>query len=268
MSVGMSTRTGKHTPIGIAAHVIVSPTGFIGVMKSHWNILVTGFCIEHGFDGIVFPRRVHIHPIVLLSIVGNRIVSIAHALPITAVSALECMEIKPCCLTPPLGRRIAATRMIGHQVVFVYRLDGCCQCFPHLWFDITLNVATHKPNDVRPVLIAVSQERTVFLGIVHTQLAGLYQSAPDAHHTDIDAVLGSHIDDIVHVVPIAIHTFTVDILEVPTIHIRHLSIYIIGRYPVNGLYLYDVIARLGTRLQVPLSLCPIQSFRQQPARFP
>ena len=147
--------------------------------------------------------------------------------------------------------------MIGHQMVLVDGLNGCGQCLPYLRLDVALNVATHKPDDVRLVLVAVGEERTVFLGIFHTQQTGLHQSAPDAHHSDIDAMLGSHIDDIVHVIPIAVDTFAVDILEVPPVYVRHLPVDIDGRHAVDGLHLYYVIPRLGARLQIPLGLSPV-----------
>ena len=151
--------------------------------------------------------------------------------------------------------------MIGHQVVLVYRLDSCCQCFPYLRLDITLDVTTHKPNNIRFILIAVSEERTIFFSVFNTQLAVLDQSAPDTYHTDIDTILVGKVDDIVQMVPIAINTLLVDILEVPTIYIRHLSIDVIGRYSVNDLYLYHVVASLPTALQIPLRLGPVESFR-------
>ena len=94
--------------------------------------------------------------------------------------------------------------MIGHQMVLVYRLDGGSQRLPNFRFDVALNVATHKPDDVGLVLVAVGQERALLHSILHTQQSCLHQSAPDAHHADVDAVLGGHIDDIVHVVPIGI----------------------------------------------------------------
>ena len=57
--------------------------------------------------------------------------------------------------------------MIGHQVVLVYRLDGGSQCLPYLRLDVTLDVATHEPDDVGFVLVAVGEEGAVLLGILH-----------------------------------------------------------------------------------------------------
>ena len=58
-------------------------------------------------------------------------------------------------------------------------------------------------------------------------------------------MLGSHIDDVIHVVPVTINALTVDVLEVPAVNVLHLTIDVIGRYTINGLYLYDVVASLS-----------------------
>ena len=150
--------------------------------------------------------------------------------------------------------------MIGHQVVLVYRLDGGSQGLPHLRLDVALDVTTHEPDNVGLILITVGEEGSVFLGILHTQQTGLDQSAPNAYHTDIDTLVGSLVDDIVQVVPIAIDTLLVNVLEVPSVNVRHLSVDVIGWYSVNGLYLHDVIAGLGARVQIPFSLGPVESF--------
>ena len=257
MAVGVSATACKHTPIGIAAHIVVLPARFVGVVQTHGDVLVGRFCVQDGLDGVVFPRGVDIHPVVLLRIVRYGVVGIAHTLSVTTMSALEGVEINPLSLAPPFCRGIAPTRMIGHQVVLVYRLDSRCQRLPNLRLDVALNVATHKPDDVGLVLITVGKERTVFLRVVHTQQTCLDQSAPNAYHSNIDTVLSRHIDDIVHVVPIAVDALAVNVLEVPPIHVRHLSIDVDSRHTVDGLHLYHVIARFGTRLQIPLGLSPV-----------
>ena len=130
-----------------------------------------------------------------------------------------------------------------------------------------MDVATHKPDDVLLVLIAIGEEGTILLSILHTQFAIFHQSTPDTHHSDVDAVLSSHINDIVHVVPIAINAFLVNLFEVPTIDIRHLTIDVISRNAIDGLHLNNVIACLRTALQIPFRLSPVESFWQQPTRF-
>ena len=155
--------------------------------------------------------------------------------------------------------------MIRHEMVLVYQFDGRGQRFPYFGLDIALDVTTHEPDDIGLVLVSVGEEGAILLRILHTQFTVFHQSAPDAYHSDIDAVLGGHINDIVHVIPVAIDTFAIDVLEVPAVDIRHLTIDVIGWYTINGLYLYDVIACFGTRLQIPLNLSPVEPFRQQPA---
>ena len=262
MSVGVSTTACKHTPVGITTHIIILPAWLVGVVESHRDILVTGFCIQHRLDGVVLPGGVYIHPVVFLRIVRNRIVDITHTLSITTMSALEGVEIHPWGFAPPFGRGVTSTRMIGHDMILVNRLDSGSQCFPNFGLDVALNIATHKPDDVGLVLITVGQERSVFLGVLHTQQTSFYQSTPDAHHTDVDAMLLCHIDDIVHVVPITINTLLIDVLEVPSVYVRQLSIDVMGRNTINCLHLNHVIACLCTTLQIPFSLCSVQTLRQ------
>ena len=261
----MSARTGKHAPVGIAAHVVVLPAALVGVVQSHGNILIGRLSVEHRLDGFILPRGVYIHPVVLLRIVGNGVVLVAHALSVLAVPALEGVEVYPCSLAPPLGRCVTTTGMVGHEVVLVDRLDGGGQCFPHFRFDVALDVAPHEPDDVLFVFVSVGEERTVFLGILYAQLSVLHQSAPDTHHADVDAVLGSHIDDKVHVVPVSIHSFAVDVLEVPAVYVRHLAVDVHGWHTVDGLYLHHIVARLGARLQIPLGLGAVETLGQQPS---
>ena len=155
--------------------------------------------------------------------------------------------------------------MIGHQVVFVYRLNSGGECFPYLRLDVALDVATHEPDDVGLVLIAVGEEGAIFLGILDGELAVLHQSAPDAHHADVDAVVGCAVDDVIHVVPIAVDPLLVDVLEIPSVDVRHLSVDVIGGNTVDGLHLYDIIAGFRTALQIPFCLSTVKTFRQQPA---
>ena len=217
MAVGVAATAGKHAPIGITPHVAGLPVGFGLVVQSHGDILVGGLGIEHGFDGFVGPRGVDIHPIVLLGIVGDGVVGIAHALAVSAVTALEGVEIHPGGLAPPFGRGIATSGVIGHQVVMVDGLDTGGEGIPYLGLDVALDVAAHEPDDVGLVLVTVGEEGAVFFGLVDTQFAVLHQSAPDAHHADIDAILPCQVDDVVEVVPVAVrcHTVPVPMCAVP-----------------------------------------------------
>ena len=118
-----------------------------------------------------------------------------------------------------------------------------------------MDVATHKPDDIGLVLITVGEEGAVFPGSLHTQLTVLYQSAPDTHHTDIDAVLLSQVDDVVEMIPVAVTSGRFRWQRV-----RRLTVDVIGRHPVDYLYLYHVVALLTTTLQIPFGLCTVQTF--------
>ena len=267
MSIRMSEGTCEHRPIGIAAHVGSLPAGFVLIVKTHRDILIRRFSIDHRFDWTIGPCRVHIHPVVLFGIIRDWIVFVTHPLTILAVSALEHMEIHPRRLCPPLGRSVSPTRMIGHQVVLVDSLDGSGQGIPLSRVDIALDVTTHDPDDIGLILIAVGQESTIELRLFHVHQSCLHQSTPNGHHTYIYTILCSGIDDIVHVVPVAIDTLLVDFREVPSIRVRHLSVMIIGRYAVDHLYLYHIISGLPTTLEIIGSLSPVCAFRQKPARL-
>ena len=103
MTIGMTAGTGKDTPIGIAANIIILPALLVRIVQSLRNILVAWFGIEHRLDRFVCPGRIHIHPVVFLGIVRDRIILVAHTLTILAVTTLEGMEIEPFRLAPPFG---------------------------------------------------------------------------------------------------------------------------------------------------------------------
>ena len=267
MAVGVAATAGKHAPIGITPHVAGLPVGFGLVVQSHGDILVGGLGIEHGFDGFVGPGGVDIHPVVLLGIVGDGVVGIAHALAVSAVTALEGVEIHPGGLAPPFGRGIATSGVIGHQVVMVDGLDTGGEGIPYLGLDVALDVAAHEPDDVGLVLVTVGEEGAVFPGLVDTQFAVLHQSAPDAYHADIDAILLCQVDDVVEVVPVGVRCHTVPVPMCDWQRVRGLAVDVDGGYGIDDLYLYHVIALLATTLQVPFRLGTVQTLGQQPPRL-
>ena len=148
---------------------------------------------------------------------------------------------------------------------FVYRLNSIRQCVPYLRFDVTLNISTHKPDDIGPILIAVSKECAVLLGICHTQFSILDQTTPDTYHSYIYTVLLGQVDNIVQMVPIAIDSLLVDIGEVPPVNIRGLSVDIISWHTINDLYLYHIIPCFTATLKIPLRLGSVQTLWQQPS---
>ena len=90
-------------------------------------------------------------------------------------------------------------------MIRVVLLDGTCQRIPYLRTTVTTDITTDHPDNVRFILIALAQELTIGSGFLHIHPAQL--RTPDTVHGDIDTVAGSHIDDIIHVFPIAIDTF-------------------------------------------------------------
>ena len=206
MTIGMAAGTGKDTPVGIAANVIILPALLVRIVQALRNILVARFGIEHRFDRLVCPGRIHIHPVVLLGIVRDRIILITHTLTILAMTTLEGMEIEPFRLAPPFGRSISATRMIGHEMIVIDALDAGSERLPHLWVDITLDIATHHPDDIRRILIAVGKELSVCLSLLCIDILCLYLRTPDGYHADVDAVHLGKFDDVVEMIPIAVDT--------------------------------------------------------------
>ena len=263
----MPARTGKDTPVGIASHVVVLPALLVGVVQSLGYVFVAWFRVEYGFDGFVSPCRVHIHPVVLLCIVGYGIILVPHTLAILAMSALEGMEVQPLGLAPPFGRGIASARMIGHEVVVVYGLDGCGKRLPHLGVHITGDVTAHNPDDVGRVLVAFGEELAVCLGLGSVYLLRLYLRTPHGNHTDVDAVLLCQLDDIVEMIPVAVHALRVGFCHVPSGWQRRLSVYVVCRCVVHHLHQHRIESCRTAFLQIVLCLCPVEAFGQKPSRI-
>ena len=237
----MATRAGKDAPVGITAHVTSLPQRLVGIVQSLRYALVDGLIVEHGFLWLIGPCGIDIHPVVLLGVVGYGVVLVTHPLSVTPMTALEGVEVYPRCLAPPMGRRITAPWMIGHQVVLVYLLDGGGKRLPNLGTDVALDVAAHDPDDVRTVFVTVSKETAIALGLLHAELATLDETAPYTHHTDEDIVLRRHINDIVHVIPVGIRGFS---QQHSLLVVRRDAIGVPRRHAVQHLYLYHVIFRL------------------------
>ena len=157
--------------------------------------------------------------------------------------------------------------MKRHQVILVNGTDTLCQCFPLGSLDISANITTHHPDDVRSILVAFGKELTVSLRIFHRHQTFGNRRSPNGNHTDIDAVLLGCLDDVVHVIPIAVHAFLIYLLEVEPIRQGRLTVAVHGRNTVHGLHLHHVVARLTTMTQIIGSLITVQTFRQQPSRL-
>ena len=104
--------------------------------------------------------------------------------------------------------------MEGHEVILIYRLDGSRQCIPHFSADVPLDVAPDYPHDIRSVLVSVGEESAVFLSLSFIHKPCLDKSSPNTYHSYIDAVGCSQVNDVVHVLPVAIALLGVNSGEV------------------------------------------------------
>ena len=128
------------------------------------------------------------------------------------MTALEGMEIEPFALLT-IWQSISATRMIGHEMVVVDALDaGGERLHTSGW--ISLNIATHHPDDIRRILIAVGG--TFRMLACCALIFCLYQRPPDGYHADVDAVLFGKFDDVVEMIPIAVNTCRVRLRQIPS----------------------------------------------------
>ena len=104
MTIGMSERTGKNRPVGIATHVVILPARFILIMQALWDILIRRFSVDHRFDRFDGKTHIHIAPVILFGIIFDGVVTITITLSVTTVTTLEHIEIQPFTVVEPLGR--------------------------------------------------------------------------------------------------------------------------------------------------------------------
>ena len=149
----------------------------------------------------------------------------------------------------------------------VNALDSGGQRLPYLGVDVALYVISHHLNDVGRMLISMGKKTTIGLGLFDIHVACLHLRAPYSHHTDIDTVLLSLFDDIIHVVPIAVHTIGIGLRQVPSCRQRGLSVDVIGWRSVHHLYQDSVEACRTAFLKVILCFRTDEKFGQQPARI-
>ena len=144
-------------------------------------------------------------------------------------------------------------------------LYAASQGVPHFGFDVALNVSADYPNDVGSIFVTFTQELAVGLGFFHTHQSRFYQPAPDAYHADVDAVAFGGLYDMVHVVPVSVDAFLVDVLEVESVGVRHLPVGIECRYAVYGLHLHDIEAGFAASSQVVPDFVAVEAFGHEPA---
>ena len=146
-------------------------------------------------------------------------------------------------------------------MILVYCFDGCGESFPFSGFYVTTNIASDKPDDIRLVFIAFGEEFAVSLGLLYRHFSATHRTAPDTDHTDIKSFPGSCTDNVIHVVPIAVYAFLIDVFEVISISHRILSVGIYGGDIIQGLNLNDVISPLFTLFQIILGFIAVQTLR-------
>ena len=98
--------------------------------------------------------------------------------------------------------------------------------------------------------------------ILYRHFSATHRTAPDTDHTDIKSFPGSCTDNVIHVVPIAVYAFLIDVFEVISISHRILSVGIYGGDIIQGLNLNDVISPLFTLFQIILGFIAVQTLRQ------
>ena len=111
----------------------------------------------------------------------------------------------------------------------------------------------------------MGEEFAVGLGLLLVHEACFYQAAPDTHHTYIYTLAFGYVDNIVHVVPVAILSRAVNVCKVPAVRVGELSVGIYGRHTVDNLYLYYIESILGCAPQVISCLVTVEAFGQEPA---
>ena len=231
-------------------------------MQAVRYFLVDGFTVYDRFHGFHSHTAFYKAPVVFFRIFFNRIVAVAETLPITAVSALEHIEIQPGSIVEPSCRSRSATWMECHQMIFINCLDGGCQGFPFGSFHITTDITADKPDNIRLIFITFRQELTISFCLIYIHFTMTYRTSPDADHTDIETLFGCCADNVIHVIPITVYTFLIDIFEVITINYRVLTVNIHRRDIIQCLNLNHIISAAFTLFQIIFGFVTIQAFGQ------
>ena len=236
-------------------------------MQTVRYFFVDGFTVYNGLHRFHSHTAFYKTPVIFFRIFFDGIISVTETLSITAVSALEHIEIQPRCIVEPSSRSRSATRVECHQMVLVDCFDGGCQCFPFGSLHITTDIPTDKPDNVRFVFIAFCQELAVCFCLIYIHFAMTYRTSPDADHADIKTFLCCGTDNVIHVIPITIYAFLIDILEVVAVSHGILSVDIHRRDIIQCLNLNHVISAAFALFQIIFGFVTIQTLRQQPAGF-
>ena len=237
-------------------------------MQAVRNFFIDRFSIDNRFHGFHSHTALNETPVVFFRILFDRIVAVTKTLSVTTVSALKHIEVQPGSVVEPSCWGCSATRMEGHQVILVDCFDRSCQCLPFGCFHITANVSTDKPNDIRFVLITFRQELSVCFRLFDSHFSTIHGTSPDTNHTDIQSFFCSRTNDIIHVIPITIYTFPVDVLEVISIYHGILSVDIHGWHIIQGLNLNYIVSAMFALFQIIFGFVTIQTLWEQPSCFP
>jgi len=202
MTIRMTESTGKNVPVSITTHITCLPARSLREMQSDRYVLIGWLAVDDWLYRFVSPCGIYVHPAVFLCIVRNWIILVSHTLSVGTMSRLVHMEINPRRLRPPFCRRVATARMESHKMLFIYRLNGFCQGCPHFRLDISLNISADNPDDIRKILVSLSEESAVGFRSCHVHRTAFHESAPDANHADVDILTLCHADDVIHVVPV------------------------------------------------------------------
>ena len=220
----MSERTSKNRPICITSYIICCPATFFRIVQSVRNPFITGFSIQHRLQGLLGKACFHIAPVVFCYITIGQIISITFGLPVTAMSTLEHIKVEPVGIIEP-GCRHGSTKWVeSHQMVLIDGTNCTCQGFPNFCFHIASCISSDYPHYIRIVLISFGKEGSVCFRFFYIHLPTSYQSSPDTYHTYIYTFAFSRTDDIIHMVPITIYSFFINMAEIESVRHGILSI--------------------------------------------
>ena len=88
-------------------------------MQSLRNLFIARLTVDNRFCRSFCKCSLYIAPVVFSYSCLSGVIAITTGLVITAVSALEHVEVQPVCIMEPIDRRSTAKRMEGHQVILV-----------------------------------------------------------------------------------------------------------------------------------------------------
>ena len=262
MTVSMSERTCKYRPISITTYVIILPQQFVFIVQTMRYFFIDRFTVNHRLHGFHGQAAFYKTPVILFRIFFDRVVTISETLSIATMSALKHVEIQPGSVIEPSCGSCSSTWMECHQVIFVDSFDRGCQSFPFSSFHVATDISTNKPDNIRFVLITLCQKLAVCFCLFYSHLAPVHRASPNADHADILSLLCCCTDDVIHVIPITVYAFLIDVFEVVSVNHRILSVDIHRRNIVQRLNLNHVVSATFALFQVIFGFIPVQAFGQ------